>query len=195
MEMDLLQQLVDEGLSLSLISERTGKSIGTVRYCLNKYGLKTKYDPLVLDLEKVRQAAAQANSYASLERMLGMSVHSANYKKLRRFVRKHGIDVSHFGSAPNQNAKGVTNDELFTKSHKHSFSTVRSRVIRDNLIPRDRCAICGIAPIWNGKPLTFRLDHINGDHYDNRLTNLRFICANCDSQLDTYCHKNRKDTA
>ena len=46
---------------------------------------------------------------------------------------------------------------------------------------------------WQGKPLELRLDHINGDHFDNNLTNLRWICPNCDSQLDTYCGRNRKD--
>lgn len=37
-----------------------------------------------------------------------------------------------------------------------------------------------------------RLDHINGIPNDNRKVNLRFICPNCDSQLDTYCGKNTK---
>ena len=42
-----------------------------------------------------------------------------------------------------------------------------------------------------GRPLTLTLDHINGDHNDNRIENLQFICPNCDSQQDTYCYKNK----
>jgi hypothetical protein len=194
MEKVELQDMVSRGLSLKLMSEETGKSIGTVRYWLKKYGLKTEYEPLLLNLDDVESAAKEATSFANMMMILGLSVHSSNYRRLRNFVSENSIDVSHFGSAGNKNAKRVSNEELFTKGHKHSFSTVRARVIQDGLVPRDRCAICGMQPIWNGKPLTFRLDHINGDHYDNRLSNLRFICANCDSQLDTYCHKNRKDT-
>lgn len=47
-------------------------------------------------------------------------------------------------------------------------------------------------PIWNGKTLTFDLDHINGDNTDNRIENLRFLCPNCHSQTETYKGKNRK---
>ncbi len=40
-----LQTLVDEGLSQREISSRLGKSQGTIRHWLKKYGLKTKTSP------------------------------------------------------------------------------------------------------------------------------------------------------
>ena len=46
-------------------------------------------------------------------------------------------------------------------------------------------------PEWNGKPLVFIMDHIDGDASNNRWENLRCICHNCDSQLDTYKSKNK----
>lgn len=54
----------------------------------------------------------------------------------------------------------------------------------------NRCAICGIEQIWNNKELHFILDHINGDATNNKRINLRCICPNCDSQLDTYKSRN-----
>ena len=45
--------------------------------------------------------------------------------------------------------------------------------------------------IWNSKSINFILDHINGDASDNSEENLRLICPNCDSQLDTYKSKNK----
>lgn len=53
------------------------------------------------------------------------------------------------------------------------------------------CAICEMPPEWNGKSLVFILDHIDGDASNNKRDNLRCICPNCDSQLDTYKSKNK----
>ena len=53
------------------------------------------------------------------------------------------------------------------------------------------CALCSIAPFWNGKPLTLQLDHVDGDSDNNHFTNVRLLCPNCHTQTDTFGSKGR----
>ena len=72
-------------------------------------------------------------------------------------------------------------------------TTVRG-FIRDYLYKEQdyKCAICGISNIWNNKELKFVLDHIDGNAANSCRNNLRLICPNCDSQLDTFKSKNKQ---
>ncbi len=55
----------------------------------------------------------------------------------------------------------------------------------------ESCLQCGIAD-WQGQPLTFELDHIDGDKLNNTRENLRVLCPNCHAQTDTW--RGRKNT-
>ena len=80
---------------------------------------------------------------------------------------------------------------VFTENSKIARHHVKNRIIKRKLLEY-KCACCGIEAIWNNKPMPLILDHINGINDDNRLQNLRFVCSNCDSQLDTYKSRNIK---
>ena len=53
-----------------------------------------------------------------------------------------------------------------------------------------RCEICGRTE-WTGQPIPLVLDHIDGNHKNGLLTNLRLICPNCDALLPTYKGRNK----
>lgn len=53
-----------------------------------------------------------------------------------------------------------------------------------------QCVLCGNYE-WQGKSIPLVVDHANGDPTDNRLTNLRLICPNCDAQLPTFAGRNK----
>lgn len=44
---------------------------------------------------------------------------------------------------------------------------------------------------WNGKPLPLILDHREGNKFDNSPQSLRYLCPNCDAQLETRGGANR----
>ena len=71
-------------------------------------------------------------------------------------------------------------------------TTVRG-TIREYILNEQggKCAICGISNMWNNKPLAFILDHIDGNAANSARENVRLVCPNCDSQLDTYKSKNK----
>ena len=54
-----------------------------------------------------------------------------------------------------------------------------------------KCALCLQTDTHNGKTLRFVIDHIDGDASNNHRDNLRLVCPNCDSQLDTFKSKNK----
>ena len=92
---------------------------------------------------------------------------------------RHKIAYEHFLANPEEYCRGN-----YTPRFKDEFLKEQNNV----------CAICGCDPIHNGKPLTFVLDHIDGNASNNHRENLRLICPNCDSQLDTFKSKNKNST-
>lgn len=77
-----------------------------------------------------------------------------------------------------------------------SGSLLCNDTIRLALITKfgDICNICEKDSIWNNKKLTLHVDHIDGNSDNNNFNNLRLLCPNCHSQLETSKCKNKKQT-
>lgn len=84
-----------------------------------------------------------------------------------------------------------TDEQIFKIGSTYSRHHLKRQLISRSLVPY-RCAECNIGGLWNNKPLSLQIDHINGISNDNRLCNLRFICPNCHTQTDTYAGKNSR---
>ena len=97
--------------------------------------------------------------------------------------------LRNLGRHPNWDVKYSLSDVL-VKDSTYPRHSLKKRILDEGLI-QYICKVCGLGPTWNEKPMTLILDHVNGVRNDNRLENLRFVCSNCDSQLDTYKARNR----
>lgn len=109
---------------------------------------------------------------------------------VKKRLDSYGIDYSHFNvKRPNQEERTFENS--FCENSTASSTYIRRHYYSEHT-KEYKCAICGLPPIWNGKDLVLTIDHINGKHNDNRLENLRWVCPNCDRQLDTFAGRNFK---
>lgn len=62
------------------------------------------------------------------------------------------------------------------------------------LLPRcdnPDCRFHAVPLTWNGKRLPLILDHVEGNRKDNRPELLRYLCPNCEAQLETRGGRNR----
>lgn len=110
---------------------------------------------------------------------------------LESYLKK--FDVSYKG---NMGLKGKKTDSKrlhateLLKRNWISSHRLKKRLIEDN-IKEHKCEICGITD-WMGEKVPIELDHIDGNHYNNELSNLRIVCPNCHAQQDTNSGKNVK---
>lgn len=138
-------------------------------------------------VEELRELAANSTSIQELSKKLGYTTKGSVSTILDR-LNKYNISIEHF------TGQGVikihrTPENTFIENSTASQATLRRLYRKGNYTPYE-CAICGLPPFWNNKELTLTLDHINGKNHDDRLENLRWVCPNCDRQLDTFGSKN-----
>lgn len=117
---------------------------------------------------------------------LGYSTHTGNNRQtVKKRIEEFGIDCSHFVRG---NYNRFTDEDIFVENSPASQKSLREHY-KEGSYSQYVCSICGQEPFWNGKPMTLILDHINGTNHDDRLENLRWVCPNCNQQLETTGYK------
>ena len=139
--------------------------------------------------EEFIKIVKESHSMLEIAQKLGYTSHSgSNGNRIRYRIDQLQLSTDHFSLTNRRPQKRAPNN-IFIENSTAAQKTLR-KYYKEGEYSEYKCAICGLLPIWNNKELTLILDHINGKNHDDRLENLRWVCPNCNQQLDTTNGKN-----
>lgn len=138
--------------------------------------------------ENFQEIVQNSFSFAEIEKKLGYKSFSGSVsEKIKERIKTLNLDISHFVSKQKVER---TPENIFIENSTAAQKTLRKYYFK-GAYTKYQCAICEQPPFWNGKELTLILDHINGKNHDDRIENLRWVCPNCNQQLETFGSKNQ----
>lgn len=135
-----------------------------------------------LDIEKWIEEN-QSKAYISKEL-------SCKPATLDRALKLMGIDYS-----GNKGGKGIK----ISKTRKSALEYLHSSCVKSHTaklklladgIKQHQCENC-FETKWLGNPIPLELDHIDGNHQNNNIDNIRLLCPNCHAIMPTNSGKNK----
>ncbi len=179
----------------SYCSELIGRSKRACIVMAKRLKLKRKTNIKYENIESFKKIVSESKTYTEVVIKLELSPKSSgNFQTIKKYILKYNLDISHFQSgfqSGNKPENIKTIDEVLIKNSFFSRKNLKRKLYKEGLKEK-KCEICGIDENWfNGSKLVHILDHINGDPHDNRIENLRIVCPNCNSTLETNCGKNK----
>ena len=152
-----------------------------------------------MDKKIIEKTVKESRTINEVLTKMGRNTSSGAYKSFKKYIAKNNIDTSHFLTQKeviekmfsSGKLKKIPNNEMFITNSLVTRSVIKNRILRENLLEY-KCVFCYNNGEWMGKKISLILDHINGKNNDHRLENLRFVCPNCNSTLDTHCRGTKK---
>ena len=148
--------------------------------------------------DQLIQAVKEVKSYRAVLLRIGLIPAGGNYAQVTARVKDLELSVKHFtGKGWNQGwkfdprVKPQALEEILVKGSRRQSFSLKKRLFAAGL-KKPECELCGWCQISLDGRVPVELDHINGDHSDNRIENLRVLCPNCHSLQPTHRGKNKK---
>ena len=146
--------------------------------------------------EEFADIVSKAKSYHGILKYY-VETNGGFFGTVKNRIKIEKLDISHFDphwynkQKCHQKGGKTKLEEILVENSTLTKGYILKKKLLKAELKEDICEICGLGNKWNGKPITLQLDHINGNHSDNRITNLRILCPNCHSQTDTFCGGNK----
>jgi len=142
----------------------------------------SKYNITESELERI---VSESGSIHEVLVRLRWNDSGAAYQRLHRFIEDFGISTAHFhGQLWNKGKTLLDIEDVFSGQHYIKPSLLKEKLIALGY-KKDCCERCGRTE-WNNQSIPLELHHIDGDRYNNSLSNLQILCCNCHAQTPTW---------
>ncbi|MFG2403820.1 HNH endonuclease signature motif containing protein [Streptomyces brevispora] len=182
----------------------TDSPYGYIRRKIDRLGIDTshftsgrRYGTPSTPRRELATAVAESRSLAGVLNTLGQVDNGGSRARLKRDIAAYRLSTDHFsGQAHSRGTRSPfrkTAAEILVLREPCAARTGTALLRRalDEVGTPHTCMRCGTGNTWRGSRLVLEIDHINGDRFDNRLENLRYLCPSCHSQTATFSNRRR----
>jgi len=140
--------------------------------------------------QEIIEVSKNSNSASQAAQRLGIQYGTYRVHALRLGVFKTNQSGKGNSKTRKDGLGKIPITDIFEgKNPEYQSNKLRHRLFKEGY-KEEKCEVCGVQE-WNGKELSFQLEHIDGNRHNHSLDNLMIICPNCHSQTDTYCGRNK----
>lgn len=152
---------------------------------------------------ELQQLLDESNSYSDVLRKVGMNPKGSNTDTLKKIITEYNLNTDKMNAnrkklyqknailTHQKNIIPLVDIIIYNKYPNYNSSKLLKRLVKEGY-KEYKCEKCGINE-WMGQPISLQLHHKDGNHCNNLINNLCFLCPNCHSQTDNYSGKSSRN--